>query len=312
MHVNPTMVTLQGLGASDGIAIGKAVCINARIVDIYQIPIPESEIDREIERFHAAVEHCREDIDKLSGRVEKELGHDLAGIFDAQSLFLADTFFLDRVTKRIREEHVNAEWALQETMEEFQERFDEIDTDHLRERSQDLRDVCRYVVRSLRGIHLHHLSEVEGDVVIVADDLTPSDAVRLGRENVVGFAIEHGSRTSHTTIIARSLNIPAVTGLRGITRQLTEQTEVPIVVDGGGGTVVIHPGRATLDEFKHRRAAYRKHEVELLEAGKIVPVTRDGVDIKVMANIDLPEEIEDAKQYGSYGIGLYRSEFLLY
>ncbi len=304
------MSRMEGLGVSDGVAIGKAVCINTRIADVLQIPLPPAEIEPEVERFHVAVAQTREELYRMRDRVGRQLGEDLAGIFDAQSLFLADGAFLDLVDGRIREEHVNAEWALQETVAELQARFDEIDTEHLRERSQDLRDVARYVVRSLRGLHLHGLSEVSGEVVIVADDLTPSDAVRLGRENVVGFVIEHGSRTSHTTIIARSLNIPAVTGVTGIQKQLADHAEVPIIVDGGSGGVVLYPDAVTRRAFEKRVADLARHEAELLEARDLRPVTRDGCEIEVMANIDLPEEIHDARRFGAAGIGLYRSEFL--
>ena len=304
------MQNLEGLGVSSGVAIGKAVCISTRISDVLQIPVVESEIETEVGRFHAAVHQTREDLHRMRDRVGQELGDDLAGIFDAQALFLADGVFLDRVDRRIREEHVNAEWALQETVSEIQARFDAIDTEHLRERGQDLRDVGRYVVRSLRGLHLHMLSEIGGEVVIVADDLTPTDAVKLGREDVVGFVIEHGSRTSHTTIIARSLNIPLVTGVTGIQRRLTDQAEVPIIVDGGAGAVVLHPDEVTLELYRRRIRDLERQEIELLEAGEISPVTLDGTRVNVMANIDLPEEIPDARRFSAAGIGLYRSEFL--
>lgn len=304
------MEEMQGLGVSGGIAVGKVVCISTQIFDIYQIPLPPSEIDREVERFHAAVQRTREDLGRMQQRVRSELGSDLSGIFDAQNLVLADGAFLDLVVRRIRGEHVNAEWALQETAQEIQKRFDAIDTDHLRERSQDLRDVCRHVVRSLRGLHLHALSEVSGDVVIVADDLTPSDAVRLGRENVVGFAIEHGSRTSHTTIIARSLNIPAVAGLNGINHRLAEHPEATIILDGTNGLTILNPDAETLAKFKDLQVELLLQEEQLLADGALRPETVDGEEVRLMANIDLPEEIDDVRRYGANGVGLYRSEFL--
>ncbi|MDA8017417.1 MAG: PEP-utilizing enzyme, partial [Thermoanaerobaculia bacterium] len=206
------MQVFDGIAASEGVTIGKAVSISTRIGDIYQIPVPSAEIPEEIDRFRRAVAQSRKELGKLKDKVGEEIGGELAGIFDAQSLFLADSSFLGEVEAHIRDERVNAEWALQETVSEIQARFDAIDVEHLRARAEDLGHVCRWVVRNLRGMHLHQISEVAGDVVIVADDLSPSDAVRLGRENVVGFVIEHGSRTSHTTIIARSLSIPAVLG----------------------------------------------------------------------------------------------------
>ncbi|MEM9553238.1 MAG: phosphoenolpyruvate--protein phosphotransferase [Acidobacteriota bacterium] len=300
----------DGLPASDGIVIGKAVCISTRIADIYQIPVSEDEVEAEIERFRRAVDQARDEIHGLRDRVGEEISEDLAGIFDAQGLFLADRHFLDLVEGHIRDERVNAEWALQETVSEVQARFEAIDAEHLRARSEDLRHVCRYVVRNLRGLHLHQLSEVDGEVVIVADDLSPSDAVRLGRENVVGFVIEHGSRTSHTTIIARSLNIPAVLGVNGIRRRLLDQPEAEIVVDGGAGKVVLFPGPQQVEEYRRRLVESERRELELLETSLLAAISRDGVEVEVMANIDLPEEIHDARRFGAAGVGLYRSEFL--
>lgn len=301
---------LEGLGVSDGIAVGKGVCISTRITDILQIPIPEADVETEVQNFLAAVEKSRVELRALRGRVGRELGEDLAGIFDAQALVLTDGAFLDKVEKRIRREHVNAEWALHEAAQEIQARFLALDSEHLRERADDLRDVCRHVVRNLRGLHLHQLSELAADVVIVADDLTPSDAVRLGRENVVGFVIEHGSRTSHTTIIARSLGIPAVTGVQGILGLLVDHAEVPVVVDGDRGRVTLQPDVATLEDVTLRLADLRAKEEAALQTRELESVTIDGASVRVMANIELPEEIEQARRYGAAGIGLYRSEFL--
>ncbi len=304
------MEKFQGIGASDGIAIGAVVCVNTRITDIYQIPIPEGQIETEISRFREAVEQTRQEIGRLRDRVGDELGDELAGIFDAQALVLSDHTFLEGVNEHIRREHVNAEWALQETVAEIQARFDAIDAQHLRDRQEDLRHVCRYVIRSLRGIHFHQLSEVEGNVVIVADDLSPTDAVRLGRENVIGFVIEHGSPTSHTTIIARSLNLPAVLGVEGINQRLADQIEASIVVDGTTGTVILNPNPATLEEYRGTAAARQREELALLGASELPAVTLDGTRVEIMANIDLPEELEGIRRFGAAGIGLYRSEFL--
>ena len=304
------MQVFDGIAASDGVTIGKAVSISTRIGDIYQIPVPSSEVPNEIDRFRRAVAQSRKELGKLKHKVGEEISDELAGIFDAQSLFLADTSFLGEVESHIQDENVNAEWALQETVSEFQARFEAIDAEHLRARSEDLGHVCRWVVRNLRGMHLHQISEVAGDVVIVADDLSPSDAVRLGRENVVGFVIEHGSRTSHTTIIARSLSIPAVLGVGGIRPLIVDQSEVPIIVDGAEGRVILWPDEETLALYRRKGEETERHQLELLETSLLAAVSKDGVEVQVMSNIDLPEEIGDAQRFGSAGIGLYRSEFL--
>ncbi len=305
------MQEFKGLGVSEGIAIAKAVCISNRIGDIYQIPLPAAEVGAEVERFQQAVQQSREEIQRLRDKVGQELGKDLAGIFDAQALFLFDSALLDRVVDRIREEQVNAEWAVHEIVSELQARFDAIDIEHLRERSDDLRDACSYLLQRLRGIQGgHQLSELETEVVIVADDLTPSDAVRLGRQNVAGFVSEHGSSTSHTAIIARSLNIPAVSGVAGLRELLADHPEASIIVDGFIGTVTLNPDRKTLASYRSKRRELERLEYELLADSELRPVTQDGVEIKIMANIDLPEEIVQVKRYGALGIGLYRSEFL--
>jgi phosphoenolpyruvate-protein phosphotransferase (PTS system enzyme I) len=302
------MKILSGLGVSDGIAIGKAVCIETRVVEVYRFPIAEAEVESEVERLREAVRRTEAEIRSTRRNVGTDLGEDLAAIFDAHVLMLADSTFIDRIVGRIRDERVNAEWVVHRTTEELAARFAGMADARLRERADDLQDVGRYLLRVLQGIAHHELSEIEGDVVIVADDLTPSDAVRLGRQRVVGFAIETGGRTSHTTIIARSLNIPLVTGLSGVIQLVTD--EDPVIVDGGRGRPLLHPTADALAEHRTRRSELHSRESRLLLTRDLPTVTRDGVAIHLMANIDLPEEIEEAGRFGAAGVGLYRSEFL--
>ena len=171
-----------------------------------------------------------------------------------------------------------------------------------------MQDIARHLIRALQGVSHHELSEISGDVIVIADDLTPSDAVRFGRQGVVGFAIESGGRTSHTTIIAHSLNIPLVTGLPGITRLAAH--EDPVIVDGTAGVVVLHPTAAVIDEYERRQRDYDQRTLLLLATRELETRTRDGVAVQLMANIDLVEEVAEARRYGAQGIGLYRSEFL--
>jgi|SRR5687767_6304064 len=302
------MRVLRGLGVSEGIAIGKAVCIETRVVDVYRFPIPEAEIEREVERLREAVRRTEAEIRGTRRRVVRDLGEELAGIFDAHVLMLADSAFVERIVDRIRSERVNAEWVVHRTTEDLAERFSQLDEPHLRERATDLLDVGRYLLRMLQGISHHEISEIAGPVVIVADDLTPSDAVRLGRERVVAFAVESGGRTSHTTIIARSLNLPLVAGLEGATQLVTDAD--PVVVDGGEGVLVLHPTAQVLADYDDRRQDLRRREQEALATRELPAVTRDGVEVRLMANIDLPEEIDEARAFGADGVGLYRSEFL--
>ena len=303
------MQRLVGLGVSGGIAIGRAVVIETRSVDVYRFPIQEADVDAEVARFTQALGEAREEVELVRERTHQDLGSELAGVFEAHLLMLADGGFTERVERRIREERVNAEWALHRTVEEYAERFAAIHDQSFRERAADLQDVALHLLRRLQGISHHDLSEISGPVVIVADDLTPSEAIRLGRERVVGFAIETGGRTSHTTIIARSLKIPAVAGLGEVTSFVTD--EDPVIIDGEQGVVILHP---TPEEIARHEAGIETlecRERDLLAAGRDLPAeTRDGVDLTLMANIDLPEELADAAHYGADGIGLYRSEFL--
>ena len=302
------MQVLHGMGVSGGIAIGRAVCIETRGPEVFRLHISEAQVESEVARLREGAQHARGELKRLRARAEEDLGSDLAAIFDAHVLLLSDPKFLGRVEERIRTQQVNAEWAVNKTAEELDDRFAHMDDPYIRERSEDLTDVSRHLVRSLQGIHHHELSEIPDDIVIVADDLTPSDAIRLGRERVIAFAIETGGRTSHTTIIARSLNIPAVAGLVGVMGLLCD--EAPIIVDGETGTVILHPTPEVVSQYRERRVDLARRERDLLATRELAAVTEDGVEIRLMANIDLPEEVEEVALYGADGVGLYRSEFL--
>ncbi|MCB1034036.1 MAG: phosphoenolpyruvate--protein phosphotransferase, partial [Acidobacteria bacterium] len=300
---------LDGLGVSQGIAIGRAVCVENHFDEVYRIPLPLDRLDDEVKRLEEAVQQAEQELCKVHrGKTAKRLREEIGGILEAHVLLLKDRTLLDRVEQRIRDEHVNAEWAVHRTTVELADQFESISDDYLRGRSQDLLDVGYYLLRALQGVSHHELSEVGGDIILVADDLPPAEAVRLGRDRVVGFAIGAGGRTSHTTIIARSLKVPAVSALEGVTSLVTD--EDPVIVDGEVGRVILHPTEEMLAEYRRRQADLFSREEGLLATRDTPSVTRDGTAVALLANIDLPEEIEDAVAYGAQGIGLYRSEFL--
>jgi len=302
------MQVLQGMGVSGGIAIGRVVVIETKGPDFFRIHLPASDLEAEVARLHEGARHARAELQRTRAKASEDLGNDLAAIFDAHVLLLSDTNFLGRVEARIRSQQINAEWAVHKTAEELDNLFAHMDDSYLRERSEDLTDVSRHLLRSLQGISHHELSELPSDVVIVADDLTPSDVIRLGRERVIGFAIESGGRTSHTAIIAVSLNLPVVAGLSQATLRLTDQAS--IIVDGDSGIVVLYPDAETLEKYRSRQAELRTRDLDLMATRDLGAVCRDGVEIKLMANIDLPEEAAEAASFGAAGVGLYRSEFL--
>ncbi|HEX2253585.1 MAG TPA: phosphoenolpyruvate--protein phosphotransferase [Thermoanaerobaculia bacterium] len=303
------MQVLHGRGVASGVAMGRVVTMHADLSDIYRFPLAGAEeVGAEVERFEEARRRTSDELRSLRTQVDGELGSDLAAIFDAHLLLLEDASFGKRVVDRIRTEQVNAEWAVHKTVEELEGRFAEIENEYLRERNEDVRDVGRQIMRILRGVSAHELSELGNEVIVVADDLTPSEAVQLGRQGVDGFVLEGGGRTSHTTIIARSLNVPLVAGVAGITGQITDND--PVIVNGDRGEVVLHPTPAMLARYRQQQQQQQEREQEMLATCALAACTRDGVEVSLMANIDLPEEIDEVRRFGAAGVGLYRSEFL--
>ena len=302
-----TTTELAGLPVSSGIAIGRAVCLSDENREVLRFQLPEDELRAEVQRFHQGRQSALGELLKAQERIEQEFGDELAGILEAQAMLLADDSFIRRVEGRINDQAINAEWAVLRTCEELAERFAQIDNEYLRDRGDDLHSISRYLLHSLRGISHHEISEIEGDVVVVADELTPADALRLARQQVVGFALESGGQTSHTAIIARGLNLPAVFGIEGVTEAVTDQA--PIILDGDAGRVILHPTPEMLDGFTARRAEARELEAELAETRGIPSLSRDGIEVTLLANLELPEEIAYAQRFGCAGVGLYRSEF---
>ncbi len=302
------MQVLSGMGVSGGIAVGRAVCIETRGPDVFRIPILDDQVEEEVARLYDGASRARFELQRTRDKTGEDLGHDLAAIFDAHVLLLSDPHFLGKVEERIRMNLVNAEWAVKKTAEELDDRFAHLDNAYIRERSEDLTDVSRHLLRSLQGTAHHDITDLPPDVIIVADDLTPSDAIRLGRAKVLGFAIESGGRTSHTAIIARSLNLPAVSGLPGVVGCVSDQAA--IIVDGETGTVILRPTPAVLEEYLVRRQELDRRDCAYLASRELGAVTTDGVEVRLMANIDLPEEVSEVEPFGAAGIGLYRSEFL--
>jgi len=309
MGDRPAMQALRGTGVSDGVAIGRAVVIARRDVEVFRIPIQQDAIAGEIDRLRSARDETLKEIDRNRSRAGSLFGEELSTIFDAHALLLADRSFVEDIERRIARDRVNAEWAVHEAALDLSRRFAVIHDEYLRERGQDFEDVSRELLRKLQGIAHHEISEVEGSVILVADDVVPSEAIRLGRANVVGFVTEAGSRTSHTSIIARSLNIPAVAALEGATKTIFDDD--PIIVDGRTGDIVLHPTPETLARYERVRSGLRRVSARPSEEEAAGPaLSADGVEVELLANIDLPEELEAFATSGARGIGLYRSEFL--
>jgi phosphotransferase system enzyme I (PtsI) len=300
--------TYKGVGVSPGIAIGRAVIVEKRVAQVYRIPIRDEDVESEVRRFNESLDKTREELLDLKQKVSRSMGEEYAQIFEAHAMIVSDASFADKVTQKIEEEQVNAEWALAEVQEELQARFASFEDDYLRERSADVKDVAERVLVNLTGIAHHELSEIDHDVIIIADDLTPSDTVHFNRRPVVGFVTEVGGRTSHTSIIAKSLFMPAVIGVPKLTK-IVDSDEL-VIVDGYEGTVVVNPTPAMIQEYLSRVSRHEEAEQKLLENRDLPATTKDHHKISLLANIELVEELDDAFKVGAEGIGLYRSEFL--
>ena len=242
--------TYKGIGVSPGIAIGRAIIVEKRITSVYRVPIRDQDVPGEVTRFMESLEKTRDELLELKQKVSRSMGDEFASIFEAHAMMVSDPAFADKVIQKIESEQVNAEWALSEVQEEFQARFQSFDDVYLRERTADVRDVAERVLRHLVGVAHHDLSEITHDVIIIADDLTPSDTIHFNRRPVVGFATETGGRTSHTSIIAKSLFMPAVIGVPRLTK-IVDNDEV-VIIDGYEGTVVVNPTAAMLTEYRSR------------------------------------------------------------
>src|SRR5438128_2152699 len=282
--------TYKGIGVSPGIAIGRAVIIETREASVFRVPIREEDVESEVNRFLQSLEKTRDELAELKQKVSRSMGDEYASIFDAHAMMVSDPSFADKVQQKIESEQVNAEWALAEVQEELQARFASFDDSYLRERVADVKDVADRVQTNLQGIAHHDLSEITHDVVILADDLTPSDTIHFNRRPIVGFASETGGRTSHTSIIAKSLFMPAVIGVPRLTK-IIDNDEM-VIVDGYEGTLIVNPTQAMIAEYQARVLRHEEAERTL------------------QANIELVEELKDAVRFGAEGIGLYRSEFL--
>jgi phosphotransferase system enzyme I (PtsI) len=293
---------------SPGIAIGEPVVHETRPISTLRITIPSEKVDAEVERFRQAVTATVKHIQKNRDRASKQMGEEYAGIFEAHQLIASDPSFTGPVEKVIRDQEVNAGWAIDQVLEELISKFEALPDDYLADRKLDVLDVATQILHALHGFHLGQLEQLDRPVILVADDLPPSAAVQLPLDKMLGFALEMGGPTSHTTIIARSLGIPVIVGARGSCEEAKRSRRMAL--DAFEGKIVFDPNLAELSEYKSRQREYEEQQAALLQMRHVPTVTRDGRSIQLLANIDLPNEIDNAMDWNVEGVGLYRSEFL--
>ncbi len=299
----------KGIGVSPGIAIGKALVVETTEAAIFRITIGEKEVEREVTRFEHAVVTAKDQLLSIKERVAQIISERYSFIFDAHLLMLHDKRFVEEVVRFIMEQKVNVEWALKKVVGNLMKAFDSIDDPYFRERGGDIQDVYKRLQAILTGSKNHHrLTELTEDVIVVAHSLSPSDTALLNTDHVIAFATDLGGKTSHTAILANALEIPAVVGLLHVFAEVRNRDQ--IIVDGNEGYFIHNPNEREKKDYLRKKRIYEREDKQLLKYSAAPAVTKDGIEIKLMANIELPAEIHSAIEHGAKGIGLYRSEFL--
>lgn len=302
------MIELKGISVSPGIAVGKVFLFKEEKLSIPKYAIEIHEITQELERFIVAVEKSISEIKSLKERNSHDMGDAEKNLLDAHILMLSDPDFKTNIENKISEKKVNIEWILLQVIDELIKKINDSSDEYIRARTLDVHDVSRRVMRQLLLHERMSLSDIHEEVVVVAHNLLPSDAIGMNKKMVKGIATDIGSKTSHTAIIARSFNIPAVMGLSGISQQVTQGAA--IVIDGNSGIVIIDPDKTIERHYNETILKWHQHEKKLRELKKLPAESRDGTAVILGANIEVAEEVDSAIQHGADTIGLFRSEFL--
>ncbi|WP_382393961.1 phosphoenolpyruvate--protein phosphotransferase [Lentibacillus juripiscarius] len=297
---------IEGIAASSGIAIAKA----------YQLVTPELTYEKksiddpasEVKRLDDALAIAKQELEKIREHTKKEMGDEHAEIFSAHLLVLDDPELINPIKDKINNDHVMAEAALEETTNMFIDMFKNMDNAYMRERAADIQDVTKRVLAHLLGVTFPNPALIDEEVVVIAGDLTPSDTAQLNREFVQGFATDVGGRTSHSAIMARSLEIPAVVGTKEVTDSVKQNDTV--IVDGLEGKVIVNPSKEELNAYKEKQANFEKQKEEWAKLKDEPTITADEEQVELAANIGTPDDVDGVLDNGGEGIGLYRTEFL--
>jgi len=299
---------IQGIGASPGIIIGKAYLLERFKVRLPQKQINPEQVEEEVQRFFTAIQESRNQLTEIKEKILDTEVRKHSFILDVHLMILDDEMMLQDTVDTIRKKKVNAEWALDLTLEKLDAAFQAIEDEYLRERRSDLHYVAARIFRNLLGKKHDDITKIKGKVIIVAHDLSPADTLQINLKYVAGFITDIGGKVSHTAILSRSLGIPAVVGLEVATSLINGGD--PLIIDGETGEVVINPTEEVSQSFLERKRRTKSFEREILKYASLPAETRDGVRIRLQANIEMVEEISSAKMHGAEGIGLYRTEIL--
>jgi len=302
--------TLKGIGVSSGITMGRVRLIDRDKVAITKRSISPGQMDREVGRIKNAVQGAIDELSHIKDSIPDDDVRKHAFIIDAHILILQDPFFVNSVIDVIRSELINAEWALDVVVSRFLASFDKVEDPYLRERGQDIRYIYERLARILVVGKKPRISAatVKGKSIIIARDLSPADTIQLNLNRISGFATDVGGRTSHTSIVARALEIPAVVGVGNVT-SLVRNNDL-VIIDGDEGVVIINPVKDVQKEYIAKQIHLRNQKKEHLRVARLKAETKDGFRLRVGANIELLAEMEIVEKYGAVGIGLYRTEYI--
>ncbi len=301
---------LKGIGVSSGITYGRVRLLERGKIPINKRPIKEEQRDKEILKFRHAIKHAVEELNGIKQTMPDDEMRKHSFIIDAHMLILKDEFFTNAVIDTIKEDRINAEWALDIAVSKFLASFEKVEDAYLRERGQDIKYIYDRLVRILvkgKSSDINNFN-IKGKVIIAAHDLSPADTIQLNLNKVSGFTTDVGGRTSHTSIVARALEIPAVVGVGTIT-SLVKNNDT-IIIDGDEGTVIINPTKEVRKDYIAKQVHLKNQQREFLRVAKLKPETRDGFKMKVGANIELLAEMDIIERYGAQGVGLYRTEYI--
>ncbi|GFO54235.1 phosphoenolpyruvate-protein phosphotransferase [Geomonas sp. Red276] len=300
---------LKGIGASGGIAIGRVRITDRRRVQVAEHPVRADEIPGELARLAKAIERAKHDLATLRNQLAATHGPEHLCVIDAHLLLLDDNTLVGETTHYIQELGINAEGALKRTLNRVKSFFNTVEDDYLRERGNDIETVVERVLRTMLGERQEPITRAgDGRVIVAAHDLSPADILQIDRSQVIGFVTELGGKTSHSTILARAFEIPAVVGSERITAEVADGDRV--IIDGTAGVVIVNPTAEQFRDYLNRKHRYEYIERELLKLRDLPAVTLDGHRMRLKGNIELVEEVASLKKHGGEGVGLYRTEML--
>jgi phosphotransferase system enzyme I (PtsI) len=300
-------IILKGIPAAPGIVVGKAYLFDREDLDVERNLITEDQVPLEISRFEDALIQTRQEIIALQKKIAQEMGSEHGEVFDAHLLVLEDRMLIEEVISRVKKEKVAVDFIFSEVLKRYASVFSRIEDEYLKERISDINDVGRRILRNLLGRKRKGLADLMEQVVVVAHDLSPSDTATMHKNRVIGFVTDIGGKTSHTAIMAKSLEIPAVVGLETGTEKIKNGDSM--IVDGSAGMVIVSPEPETLKKYLVQEEKIRGISAAFVSIKDLPSETKDGVSVVLSANIEFPEEIPSVLQHGADGVGLYRTEY---